>query len=154
MKYAWMQETRIGPITLTASDAALLAADFSENPPADATLAQTPLLAKAFAELDEYLAGKRETFDLPLEPVGTPFQLRVWQALREIPYGKTATYGEIAARVGNAKASRAVGMANNRNPLPIFIPCHRVIGANGTLVGYGGGLPIKTKLLQIEGLLL
>ena len=109
-----------------------------------------PLLQQAVQELDEYFAGRRTVFTVPLAPEGTPFQLTVWQALQNIPYGSTCSYGEIAAAIGNPKASRAVGMANNKNPLPIFIPCHRVIGANGKLVGYGGGLDIKEKLLALE----
>lgn len=109
-----------------------------------------PLLAEAFRQLDEYFAGNRRAFDLPLKPAGTPFQLRVWAALRRIPCGKTATYGEIAAAVGCPKGPRAVGMANNRNPIAIFIPCHRVIGAGGKLVGYAGGLDVKRRLLDLE----
>ena len=103
------------------------------------------------AQLREYFAGKRRVFDGPLAPEGTDFQQRVWRCLCEIPYGATISYGELAARVGNFKASRAVGLANGRNPIPIVIPCHRVIGKNGTLVGYGGGLSIKRTLLAIEG---
>ena len=98
----------------------------------------------------EYFSGRRQVFTLPLALEGTPFQHRVWEALRKIPYGSTCSYGEVAAAVGNPKASRAVGMANNRNPLPVLIPCHRVIGADGGLVGYGGGLDIKKKLLALE----
>jgi len=109
-----------------------------------------PLIAEAFRQLDEYFAGKRREFDLPLKPAGTPFQLRVWEALRRIPCGKTASYGEIAAAVGCPKGSRAVGMANNRNPIAIFIPCHRVIGADGKLVGYASGLDTKRRLLDLE----
>lgn len=109
-----------------------------------------PLIAEAFRQLGEYFAGNRRTFDLPLKPAGTPFQLRVWEALRRIPCGKTATYGEIAAAVGCPKGPRAVGMANNRNPIAIFIPCHRVIGADGKLVGYAGGLDVKRRLLDLE----
>lgn len=113
----------------------------------------TPLLAETMRQLDEYFAGKRRDFDLPLAPKGTPFQQSVWAALLQIPYGTTASYGQIAAAVGNPKASRAVGMANNRNPISIIIPCHRVIGSDGSLVGYGGGLPIKKQLLELEGFL-
>lgn len=109
-----------------------------------------PLLRQAVSELDEYFRGSRQGFTLPLAPQGTPFQHSVWEALQKIPYGSTCSYGEIAAAIGNPKASRAVGMANNRNPLPIVIPCHRVIGADGRLVGYGGGLDIKRKLLALE----
>lgn len=109
-----------------------------------------PLIAEGFAQLDAYLAGKLRCFDLPLGPEGTPFMHSVWRAVRAIPYGATASYKEIAAATGNVKAARAVGLANNRNPIPILIPCHRVIGSNGKLVGYGGGLEMKRRLLDLE----
>lgn len=102
-------------------------------------------------QLEEYFAGRRHAFDLPLAPAGTDFQHRVWRALSIIPYGKTISYGELARRIGNPRASRAVGLANGANPLPIIVPCHRVIGANGSLAGFGGGLPIKQALLSLEG---
>jgi len=102
------------------------------------------------AQLGEYFDGGRQAFELPLAPTGTPFQMRVWNALLEIPYGETISYGELAARIGDRSASRAVGLANGSNPLPIVIPCHRVIGSNGKLTGYGGGLPIKRRLLALE----
>ncbi len=108
-------------------------------------------LAPAIAQLDEYFAGRRRTFDLELDPRGTEFQRRVWAELRQIPWGETISYGELARRIGSPSASRAVGAANGRNPIPIVIPCHRVIGANGSLTGFGGGLPIKRKLLALEG---
>jgi methylated-DNA-[protein]-cysteine S-methyltransferase len=101
-------------------------------------------------QLDEYFAGTRQQFDLPLHPSGTAFQLRAWAALREIPFGTTASYGEQAARLGNPNAFRAVGSANGLNPISIIVPCHRVIGSNGSLVGYGGGLDAKKWLLQHE----
>lgn len=112
---------------------------------------ETPLLREASGQLDAYFAGRLKVFSLPLAPKGTDFQQKVWNVLRQIPYGETRTYGEIALLAGNPKASRAVGMANNRNPLPVFIPCHRVIGTNGSLTGYAGGLDVKLKLLQLEG---
>lgn len=115
---------------------------------------ETPLLREAKSQLDAYFAGRLKAFDLPLNPVGTDFQLKVWKALGTIPYGETLTYGGLAERVGNTRASRAVGMANSRNPLPVFIPCHRVIGTSGKLTGYTGGLEIKIKLLQLEGVCL
>ena len=105
---------------------------------------------KTIAQLQDYFAGKREEFDLPLAPEGTPFQQKVWKRLCDIPYGETISYGELARQIGNPKASRAVGLANGSNPIPIVIPCHRVIGSNGKLTGYGGGLPIKEKLLGLE----
>jgi methylated-DNA-[protein]-cysteine S-methyltransferase len=107
-------------------------------------------LAPLRRQLEEYFAGERREFDLDLAPSGSPFQLSVWRELRAIPYGETASYGEIAAAVGQPGAARAVGGANNRNPIAIVIPCHRVIGANGTLTGYGGGLPRKQRLLALE----
>ena len=112
-------------------------------------LASAPL-AKAVEQLEAYFAGELTQFDLPLVPEGTAFQLQVWRALADIPYAKTESYGSVAARIGNPKASRAVGMANNKNPLAIVLPCHRVIGSNGGLVGYGGGLWMKEWLLQHE----
>ena len=107
-------------------------------------------LADAVAQLDEYFAGERTTFDLRLAQPGTPFQLKVWSALRRIPYGATLSYGELAAQIGRPKGSRAVGAANGRNQLPIVVPCHRVIQADGGLGGYAGGLPAKRALLGLE----
>jgi methylated-DNA-[protein]-cysteine S-methyltransferase len=107
-------------------------------------------LADVREQLDEYFAGKRTEFDVRLNAHGTPFQLRVWQALREIPFGETASYGQQALRVGEPGAARAVGLANGRNPISIIVPCHRVVGANGSLTGYGGGLPAKRWLLDHE----
>ena len=114
---------------------------------------ETPLLARGREELLEYLAGARRDFDLPLAPQGTPFQQRVWAALREIPYGQTRSYRELALAAGSPRGYRAVGMANHRNPIPILIPCHRVVGADGSLTGYAGGLELKRKLLELEGAL-
>lgn len=108
------------------------------------------ILVSCRQQLDEYFIGKRKYFDLPLCPTGTQFQKRVWDALLQIPYGETCTYGDIAKQCDNIKACRAVGMANHRNPIPILIPCHRVIGANHKLVGYGGGLDKKIYLLELE----
>ena len=111
----------------------------------------TPVLRQAFRELEEYAAGRRRTFDVPLAPRGTPFQMRVWAELRKVKFGECVSYGELARRAGTPKAARAVGGAMNRNPLAIFIPCHRVIGTNGSLTGFGGGLEMKEKLLALEG---
>lgn len=108
------------------------------------------VFAAVTRQLGDYFAGARETFDLPLAPVGTAFQLAVWQQLRAIPYGETRTYGEIAVGLGNPRAVRAVGLANGRNPLSIVVPCHRVIGANGALTGFGGGIERKEFLLGLE----
>lgn len=110
----------------------------------------TSLLKKVTKELTDYFSGKKITFSGPFDLYGTPFQKSVWDELSRIPYGKTATYGQIAARVGNPKASRAIGMANNKNPVAIMIPCHRVVGSNGNLVGYAGGLDTKEWLLSLE----
>jgi methylated-DNA-[protein]-cysteine S-methyltransferase len=110
--------------------------------------------ADAIAQLRAYFAGELRTFELPLAPHGTPFQRRVWDALLAIPYGTTTTYGRLAQQLGDPRAVRAVGLANGRNPIPIIIPCHRVIGANGSLIGYGGGLERKQWLLEREGALL
>ena len=114
---------------------------------------ETPLLARGREELLEYLAGARRDFDLPLAPQGTPFQQRVWAVLREIPYGQTRSYRELALAAGSPRGYRAVGMANHRNPIPILIPCHRAVGADGSLTGYAGGLELKRKLLELEGAL-
>ncbi|MEZ5963776.1 MAG: methylated-DNA--[protein]-cysteine S-methyltransferase [Planctomycetota bacterium] len=108
--------------------------------------------AHVAAQLAEYFAGHRRTFDLALAPEGTPFQLAVWEALRRIPYGTTTSYAELACAVGRPKAVRAVGAANGHNPIPIVVPCHRVIGADGSLTGFGGGLAAKRALLELEGL--
>ena len=129
-----------------------LTALYLPNAPMPPAGAETGLLARGRAELLEYLAGGRRAFDLPLAPRGTPFQRKVWAALADIPYGQSVTYGELARRVGCPKGSRAVGQANHRNPLPILLPCHRVVGANGTLTGYGGGLELKEWLLRLEGI--
>ncbi len=104
-------------------------------------------------ELNQYFAGKRTVFDVPLQPDGTPFQQSVWKQLLQIPYGKTCSYGDLANALGRPTLTRAVGAANGANPIPIIIPCHRVIGANGSLIGYGGGLHIKARLLELEGVL-
>lgn len=111
---------------------------------------RTPLTDQVFAQVTEYLEGRRRDFDFPFVLRGTPFQEKVWQALRAIPYGETRTYAQIAAAVGNPKACRAVGMANHRNPLLMVVPCHRVVGANGKLTGYAAGLDMKEALLRLE----
>lgn len=137
----------IGFIKITANDEAINEVTFVENEEEDKPNALTQ---EAVNQLMEYFEGKRKVFDLPLSPIGTPFQQAVWKALCSIPYGETRSYGEIAKMIGNSKASRAVGMANNRNPISIIIPCHRVIGASGKLVGYGGGIDKKIYLLNLE----
>jgi methylated-DNA-[protein]-cysteine S-methyltransferase len=152
MKYWEIYESKIGPLTILCDDEALLRIDFGRLEPGDAVRERTVLIAKAENQLEEYMTGERTVFDLPLKPEGTEFQKKVWNALLLIPYGETKSYKDIAVLVGNPKGCRAVGMANNRNPIPVIIPCHRVIGANGSLVGYGGGLDIKVKLLELEGM--
>lgn len=112
------------------------------------------LLDRVEAQLNEYFAGRRTTFDLPLEPRGTDFQLSVWELLRKIPYGVTTSYGELARRLGDPKATRAVGAANGANPIPIIVPCHRVVGSKGELTGFGGGIERKRWLLEHEGALM
>ena len=115
-----------------------------------AVIAETPMIKAAYQQLQEYFTGTRKQFDFPLDLQGTEFQQKVWKALVEIPYGSTRSYGEVAAAIGQPKAARAVGMANNRNPLCVVVPCHRVIGSNGKLVGYAGGIHIKEYLLRLE----
>lgn len=133
---------------LVATETHLINIQFTQ--PQKALLQTTELLSMATIQLDEYFQGKRTTFSLPFKLTGTPFQLAVWKELQNIPYGKTTSYKEIAQKINKPKACRAVGMANNRNPLPIIIPCHRVIGSNGKLIGYAGGLKLKNYLLELE----
>ncbi len=147
MQYLLHLESPIGPLTLTEEDGALIRLDFGKKGQAGP---ETTLLAEAKKQLEQYFSGTLRSFTLPLRPEGTPFQQKVWAALLQIPWGETRTYGQVAAMIGRPKACRAVGMANNRNPLPIFIPCHRVIGANGQLTGYAGGLSAKEHLLSLE----
>ena len=145
-------DSPVGRMALECEGEALTAL-YLPNRPMEAVGVETPLLARGRAELAEYFQGKRRAFDLPLAPKGTPFQQRVWQELAKVPWGTVVTYGELAVRVGSPKACRAVGQANHNNPLPIFLPCHRVVGANGSLTGYAGGLDVKQWLLQLEGVL-
>jgi methylated-DNA-[protein]-cysteine S-methyltransferase len=140
-----------GPLTLAAEGGALTALDFGAPAGfAEGARPADPVLTEAARQLAAYFAGDLREFDLPLRPSGTPFQLGVWEALRSIPYGETIAYGELARSIGRPTAARAVGSANHRNPLPIVVPCHRVIGADGTLTGYAGGLDVKSALLAIE----
>lgn len=150
-------DSPIGPLTVAVDDTGVRHILFAENRHDAAGRAQwqrdadAPLVAEARGQLLDYLAGRRIGFDLPLSPRGTEFQCRVWHALARIPFGATWTYAELAREVGKPTASRAVGAANGRNPLPIALPCHRVIGADGSLTGFGGGLPTKLALLRLEG---
>lgn len=152
-------DSPLGPLTLEARDGALAGVwmDGSRHHPTTETLgeadADEPVLQAAASQLEEYFAGQRTSFDVPLALEGTDFQREVWRALTEIPCGTTASYGEIAVRIGRPRAVRAVGMAVGRNPVSVVVPCHRVIGADGTLTGFGGGLDRKRLLLEHEGAL-
>ena len=143
-------DTPLGRMLLAQQENALIAAEFDALPRSGWVETSTPLLALAGRQLAEYFQGQRQEFSLPLAPQGTPFQQRVWSALQTIPYGQTRSYGEIARQVNSPKGARAVGMANHRNPIAVFIPCHRVVGQNGALTGYAGGLWRKEKLLELE----
>jgi methylated-DNA-[protein]-cysteine S-methyltransferase len=155
MKYCYA-ESPIGSLLIAGDDEAIHLIGFTKNgkpqkPEAGWSPSTTGALAEAVRQLREYFAGTRRDFDLPLAPEGTDFQRKVWRKLQEIPYGETISYGELAKRVGNPKASRAVGSANGKNRIPIVIPCHRVIAGDGGLGGFGGGLTTKEKLLALEG---
>ena len=149
-------DSPVGPLFVAADARGLRAIEFCENRhpvkrQPDWHAGDNALLRRARKQLDEYFAGKRRAFDLPLTPTGTEFQSSVWTTLSTIPYGETISYAQLASRVGKPSAMRAVGAANGRNPLPIVLPCHRVIGADGSLTGFGGGLPTKQFLLKLEG---
>lgn len=151
MKNVFFYQTDIGSLGIAGNDEAITDLFLrKEEVPAGYIQHETPLLKKAGKQLKEYFTGSRKNFDLPLAPQGTEFQKKVWKALLDIPYGETRSYKQVAEAIGNPQACRAVGMANNKNPVAVIIPCHRVIGANGKMVGYGGGLNIKTRLLQLE----
>jgi len=122
----------------------------TDDIPNDLEINETPLIRETSRQLNAYFSGKLQEFSIPIHPAGTGFMQSVWAALRRIPYGETASYKEVAAQVGNPNAARAVGLANNRNPIPIIIPCHRVIGSNGQLVGFRSGLDAKQRLLDLE----
>lgn len=151
----WILKSKFGPIYLVASEKGLRGIYWKkQSAPVAKTLLETApelrILAHAKRQLEDYFAGSRKEFDLPLDVEGTPFQKRVWNVLARIPYGKTLSYRDVARRIRNPKAFRAVGTANGRNPLPIVIPCHRVIAADGSLGGYAGGLTTKVRLLHHE----
>jgi methylated-DNA-[protein]-cysteine S-methyltransferase len=150
MRYVMRVDTPVGEMWLAQDGDALVELRLPGDAAPEGEPRETPLLKEAASQLGEYFAGRRASFDLPLKPEGTGFRRAVWAALIEIPAGKTASYGDIARAIGKPKASRAVGSANHANPLPVFIPCHRVIGSGGSLVGYGGGLDMKQKLLALE----
>jgi len=144
-------QSPIGPLYIAEEDGAIRYLVFS--PIASGEAKETPLLKQCAAQLDEYFQGKRHDFDLPLVPVGTPFQMRCWEKLRTIPYGTTWSYKQLAEAVDSPRGYRAVGLANNRNPISIIVPCHRVVGSTGKLTGYGGGMDNKEYLLKLEGVL-
>ncbi|HVA36245.1 MAG TPA: methylated-DNA--[protein]-cysteine S-methyltransferase [Candidatus Dormibacteraeota bacterium] len=161
IRYAHTLDSPIGPLVVVVGpDGALTEIEFGRThhnrlfermERAQIGLEQDPRRTDPVArQLDEYFAGVRRAFDLALAPEGTPFQLRVWEELRRIPYGVTTTYGKIAERIGKPTASRAVGLANGSNPIPIVVPCHRVIGSSGALTGFGGGIDVKAALLALE----
>lgn len=153
MKNIYYYETRLGRIRIAEEEGQIIELVFGDDSfPGEAHIEETEILKEANLQLQEYLDGKRKNFDLPLHPKGTEFQKRNWAALSRIPYGETRTYGQIAEEIGCPRGARAVGLANNKNPISIIIPCHRVIGANGKLVGYGGGLDKKIALLELEGI--
>jgi len=144
-------DTPLGKVSVTADEAYIKRIDFGVALVGQSL--ETELISRAFAELTGYLSGKRRRFSVPVSPDGTEFQKSVWNALCDIPYGETRSYGEIAEAIGNKSAARAVGMACNRNPIAIIIPCHRVVGKSGALTGYAGGLKTKEKLLDLEAAL-
>ena len=148
--YSHSYNSPIGPLTLVASARGLVALEFGKRKHADCT-DDPKRLAPYRKQLEEYFAGKREEFTVPLDIRGTDFQKRCWRELLKIPYGQTRSYRQIAEAVGNRNAGRAVGLANGQNPIAIIVPCHRVIASGGTLCGYGGGLDVKEELLRLEG---
>lgn len=148
---ALLHQTPAGPIVIVENGTAVTHIFFGRlMQPEQVEWRETPLLRRTAGQLDEYFQGKRRTFDVPLSPQGTEFEQMVWKALQTIPHGETRSYGDIARQIGRPSACRAVGHANNHNPISIIIPCHRVIGANGKLTGYAGGLTIKQYLLELE----
>ena len=148
MIHQYSYETKLGSVTFVEEDGALLA--ITTHRSFEGIIQETELIKEAYRQFSEYLEGKRKVFDLPYKMQGTEFQKRVWKALCDIPHGETRSYKQIAQAIGNPKAVRAVGMANNKNPLLVIVPCHRVIGTNGQLVGYASGLEKKRLLLQLE----
>ena len=151
MKYIKYMEAKLGKIGIIEEDGQIIKVDINKkNINKDIIRKDTTLLIEASKQLKEYFNGKRKEFNLPLNPKGTEFMKKVWKELQKIPYGETKSYKELAEKIDNPKAVRAVGMANNKNPIPILIPCHRVIGSDGKLIGYALGLDIKQWLLNLE----
>ncbi len=149
--YYKIMETPLGTLTIISDDTHLKSIHFGVKKGDFIEVSEHPILDLTIEQLTKYFDGKLKTFDLPLSPEGTPFQKVVWNALEKIPYGETLSYGDVAVMIGNPKSVRAVGQANNKNPIPIIIPCHRVLGKDGSLVGYAGGLETKKFLLYLEG---
>lgn len=150
MKYKQYYNYKNYTFSILTDDTCLLKLKLKKVSDEDAVIGINPVMQKVISQLDEYFAGKRKSFDLPVKIEGTDFQKRVWLNLSKIPYGETVSYKQLAEMSGNPKASRAVGMANNKNPVAIVVPCHRVIGSNGNLTGYAGGLTLKKELLELE----
>jgi len=148
--FCYTYKTVYGNIVIESDGAAIVCVKTEASSAPVGVKKQDALTDKAAKELEEYFEGKRQVFGVPLCPQGTDFQRSVWKALQDIPYGETRSYKQIAEAIGNPKACRAVGLANNKNPIWIMIPCHRVIGTSGALIGYGGGLSMKKKLLELE----
>ena len=146
----WMFDTTLGTMAVGEEDGCITRVWLPNSPMPRLMPHKTPLLERAEGQIREYFDGRRQEFDLPLTFVGTDFQKKVWQALTEIPYGKTVTYGALAERIGCPGGARAVGAANHCNPLPILVPCHRVVGVGGNLTGYAGGMEMKKFLLELE----
>lgn len=143
-------DTPIGPLLATAGDSGALTGLWFDRPPGEGWLREGATFAALREQVDAYFAGDLREFDLPLAPAGTPWQRAVWEALMDVPYGATLSYGELAARLGRPSACRAVGAANGRNPISVIVPCHRLVGSTGALTGYGGGLERKAWLLEHE----
>lgn len=150
MKSMFKYNIKLGLLSIVEEDNKIVRVTLSEINDVTICNEETVLIRQTYSEIMEYLQGKRKTFDIPLQIYGTEFQLKVWKELKKIPYGETISYKELAKRVGSPKGFRAVGQANNKNPIPIIIPCHRVIGEKGKLVGYNGGIEIKQFLLELE----
>jgi len=150
MKYLYYCDTKIGKLTIIEENEKIIKIDFGLTNYDDCEKKETKLINKTINQINEYLNGERKKFTIPINLITTPFRKKALEAVYNIPYGETASYGDIAKKINNEKASRAVGGANNKNPIPIIIPCHRVIGSNGKLVGYAGGLNIKEFLLDLE----
>ena len=151
MKFGKIYDTSIGKINIIQEGEYIVKIGFDKELK-DIEIKETKLILKTISEIKEYIEGKRKKFDIPIKLQGTEFQKKVWNELLKIPYGETCSYKDIAIRINNEKGVRAVGMANHNNPIAIIVPCHRVIGKNGKLVGYAGGIDIKSKLLEIEKL--